>query len=76
MRRQEEPQAILLRGPEVAELLGISRAKAYRLMQNRELPVVTFGSAVRVPRAALEAAIRARTEGGAAAGPPPEADSD
>jgi hypothetical protein len=45
-------------------------------MQNRELPVVTFGSAVRVPRAALEAAIRARTEGGAAAGPPPEADSD
>ena len=47
---------------EVAELLGISRAKAYRLMQHRSIPVVMFGKAVRVPRAALLKVIEERTE--------------
>ena len=46
---------MLLRGIEVAKELGISRALAYRWMQNGTLPVVrVHGSkAVRVPRDAL-----------------------
>jgi len=69
MKKQlvEEPEPMLLRGDEVAHLLGISRAKAYRMMAGRELPVVTFGKAVRVPREALAHEIRTRTIGGAAA---------
>ena len=55
-------EAILLRGEEVAELLGFSRAKAYRLMQRREIPVVTFGKSIRCPRESLLSFIRARTE--------------
>ena len=57
-----ENESILLRGEEVAELLGISRAKAYRLMQRREIPVVMFGKSVRCPREALLGLIRQRTE--------------
>lgn len=66
MRRQlvEEPEPMLLRGGEVSHLLGVSRAKAYRMMQRRELPVVTLGKSIRVPRGALEVEIRLRTEGG------------
>ena len=59
-RVKEEP--MLLRAAEVAELLGISRAKAYRLMQSRELPVVMLGKSVRVPRERLLEFIRAATE--------------
>jgi excisionase family DNA binding protein len=59
-RVKDEP--MLLRAAEVAELLGISRAKAYRLMQRRELPVVTFGKSVRVPREPLLDFIRAATQ--------------
>jgi excisionase family DNA binding protein len=57
-----ETEPILLRGAEVAELLGISRAKAYRLIQRREIPVVTFGKSVRVPRESLLTFIRAATQ--------------
>jgi excisionase family DNA binding protein len=56
------PEAILLRGEEVAALLGISRAKAYRLMQGRQIPVVTFGKSIRCPRESLLSFIRERTE--------------
>jgi excisionase family DNA binding protein len=59
---QLEIEPILLRGAEVAELLGISRAKAYRLMQRREIPVVTLGKSVRVPRESLLDFIRAATQ--------------
>ena len=49
--------ALLLRGIEVAKELGISRALAYRWMQNGTLPVVRVpgSKAVRVPRDALPA---------------------
>jgi len=59
-------QALLLRGTEVAVELGISRALAYRLMQNGTLPVVRVpgGRAVRVPRAALLRWIDEQTAGG------------
>lgn len=45
----------LLRGAEVAELIGCSHATAYRLMQGGTIPVVRIpdGKAVRVPRQAL-----------------------
>jgi excisionase family DNA binding protein len=53
----------LLRGDEVAVVLGVSRALAYRWMQSGILPVVTVPGSrtVRVPRSALEEWIRSRT---------------
>ena len=58
---------LLLRGPEVAQITGMSRALAYRMMQNGVLPVVRIpvGRSVRVPREALVEWIRANTSGGA-----------
>jgi excisionase family DNA binding protein len=47
----------------LANLLGISRAKAYRLMQSAEVPVVRFGKSIRVPRESLLLWIAARTRG-------------
>ncbi len=38
----------LLRADEVAEILNVSRAYAYQLMQRGEIRTVTFGSARRV----------------------------
>jgi excisionase family DNA binding protein len=56
-------ERLLLRGAEVAELCGCSRALAYRLMQRGVIPVVRVpgGKTVRVPRAALEQWIKANT---------------
>jgi excisionase family DNA binding protein len=54
----------LLRVEEAAQLLQISRAMAYRLMNAGELPVVRIGRAVRIPRRSLEDWIEARTEYG------------
>jgi excisionase family DNA binding protein len=53
---------LLLRGPEVAVALGISRALAYRWMADGTLPVVRIGRSVRVPHAALVEWVRARTQ--------------
>ena len=44
---------LLLRAPEAAEILGISRALAYRWMQDGTLPTVRVGGTVRVPRELL-----------------------
>ena len=38
----------LLKAVEIAEILNISRAMAYRLMQTRMIPTVRIGSARRV----------------------------
>lgn len=62
MKNERQAESLLLRGEEVANLLGISRAKAYRLMQRREIPVVMFGKSVRCPRESLLGFIRQRTE--------------
>jgi excisionase family DNA binding protein len=66
----DEP--LLLRGTEVAKLLGCSRAMAYRMMQKGLIPTIHLGAgkSVRVPRLALLEWIKARTaqplhEGGA-----------
>jgi excisionase family DNA binding protein len=69
--KETDQEAILLRGSEVAELLSISRAKAYRLMHERAIPVLTFGKSVRCPRAALLEFVVANTQqSGAAAAQP------
>lgn len=39
---------------EAAEILGISRAFAYKLVKKDELPIVRLGRRVVVPRRALE----------------------
>ena len=74
MKRQEklDLQPLLLRGGEVAELLGCSRALAYKWMAAGVIPTVRVGGsrAIRVPRAALERWIEERTHqprGGVAA---------
>jgi prophage regulatory protein len=52
----------LMRPDEVADFLGLGRSKTYALIAAREIPVVTIGRSVRVPRAALREWVRERTE--------------
>lgn len=61
--------SLLLRGSEVAKELGISRALAYRWLQNGTLPVVRVpgSKAVRCPRGALLEWIKDNTRTGASA---------
>lgn len=47
-------QKLLLRPTEAAEALSISRAMVYRLIASGEIGSVRIGTAIRVPRAALE----------------------
>ncbi len=48
-----EIENLLLTANEVAEILSISRAYAYELMQDGTLPIITYRNAVRVPAAKL-----------------------
>lgn len=43
---------------EAAEILGISRAFAYKLVKKDELPIVRLGRRVVVPRRALETMLK------------------
>lgn len=74
MKRPErlDLEPLLLRGGEVAELLGCSRAIAYKWMGAGIIPTVRVGGsrAIRVPRAALLKWIEEHTQqprGGVAA---------
>ena len=58
----EVTERILLRVPEAAEALGLSRAFVYELMAEGSLPVVRFGRAVRIPAQALRAWATAHAE--------------
>lgn len=40
--------------PEAAEMLGISRNYAYKLANEKKLPVIIFGTRKLIPRRALE----------------------
>ena len=51
----------LMRASEVAQILNISRAFVYQLMQTGELPTVRLGRSVRVRPSDLEEVIRANT---------------
>lgn len=44
----------LLKAPEVAKILNISRTQAYRLMQEGQISTVKFGSCVRCTLADVE----------------------
>ena len=48
-----ERKPLLMRGPEVADALGISRALAYRWMASGILPTVRVSRSVRVPHDGL-----------------------
>ena len=52
---------LLLRVDEAARLLAIGTTLAYELVGRGDLPSVKLGRSVRVPRAALEAWIAAKT---------------
>ena len=48
MMKTNPTEEKLLKAIEVAEILNISRAMAYRLMQTRKIPTVRIGAARRV----------------------------
>lgn len=53
-------ERLLLRVAEAAEIAGISRSLAYRLVQDGTWPSVRVGSSIRVPVAALKKWIEER----------------
>jgi excisionase family DNA binding protein len=57
----ETPEPELLRVPEAARLLNISRAKAYSLIAEGGLPVVKVGASIRIPRRRLLAWLEENT---------------
>jgi excisionase family DNA binding protein len=61
MNRQTEHKPLLLRPPEAAEELGISRALAYRWAQEGIIPSIRVNNSVRIPYDALREWIAART---------------
>jgi len=50
----EQSTFVLLRAVDVAQRLNISRAMAYRLMQQGDIPIVRVGHSVRVRSCDLE----------------------
>ena len=62
MSGQVMVRPLLLRIPEVAESLRLSRAEVYKLISVEGLPVVRFGRAVRVSVIALEAWLQERVK--------------
>ncbi len=57
----DDSQAMLT-VPEAAKLLRIGRNLAYELVARGEIPSIRFGRLIRVPRAALEAQLRADSD--------------
>lgn len=55
-------ERLLLRVPEAAEVLGVSRSHMYELIQEGRVPVVRLGASVRVPRAWLTQFVERETE--------------
>ena len=51
----------LLKSDEVADILKISRAMAYKLMQRGEIPTIRIGSSVRVRVEDLEKYVEQKT---------------
>jgi excisionase family DNA binding protein len=60
----ETERSELLRMGEAAQLLNVSRSKAYEMAQRAEIPTVVVGHSIRVPRRRLLAWIEDRTRGG------------
>lgn len=51
----------LLKVPEVAQMLGLSRSKAYELTKAKKLPVINLDGCVRVPEDKLHEWIEKNT---------------
>lgn len=51
----------LLKGNDVAELLGVSRSLAYQLMRTGEIQCVRFGRTIRVTPEAIDKFLEERT---------------
>ena len=60
-----EEMPLMLSVPEVASVLGISRAGAYELVKEKSFPSLTIGSRILVPRDNLIAWIDERSSGNA-----------
>jgi excisionase family DNA binding protein len=54
-------ERVLLNAAEVAQILGCSRAKAYQMLNDGELPALRFGKSIRSPRPDLMSWIEKRT---------------
>jgi excisionase family DNA binding protein len=50
-----EDRKLLLKPAEVGEAIGVSRARAYELIQAGTIPSIKIGASIRVPTAALKA---------------------
>ncbi len=59
----EAATPLLLRIPEVARMLSLSRSRVYEMTQTGEMPHVRMGKSVRVPHSALLRYIELRTVG-------------
>ncbi len=59
----EAAMPLLLRIPEVARMLSLSRSRVYEMTQTGEMPHVRMGKSVRVPHSALLRYIELRTVG-------------
>jgi excisionase family DNA binding protein len=57
-----EQDRLLLRGSEVAAVLGVSRALAYQWMKAGILPTIRVAGSVRVPKEALLDWVATRTQ--------------
>ena len=53
----------LLTIPQAAEMMNISEAMVYKLIQNQSLPVVKLGRATRIRYAALDMWLQEREDG-------------
>ena len=61
MNSQLNTERLLLRVPEVADCLSVSRALAYRWVRDGVLPTVRVGGSTRVPKDALLRWVQANT---------------
>jgi excisionase family DNA binding protein len=52
----------LMRPDDVARELGLSRVRVYALIREGEIPSALVGGAIRIPRAAWEAWLAAKTD--------------
>ena len=59
-----EHERLLVRIPEAAERLGLSRSTVYELIASGELNVIRYGRAVRVPVGELAAWVERRARAG------------
>jgi excisionase family DNA binding protein len=55
VEKRGQPEKLLLRIGEVAEILGVGRSKCYEMIATGDIPSVKLGKLVRVSRAELEA---------------------